>query len=170
VRRHGKDSILRQFERRLVNTMTTELAVTLSEIDRIAALRLDLLLTGDGKLNVGGRLSTHVLDTHGGMPASGMSLELRELFESGEHRVLLRAQTNDDGRTDRPLIAERPLPIARYELVFDVGSYFAQRSVPLADPPFLGLVPIAFGIGEPEGHYHVPLLVSPWSYSTYRGS
>jgi 2-oxo-4-hydroxy-4-carboxy-5-ureidoimidazoline decarboxylase len=170
VKRHGKESILRQFAQRLENTPESELAQALIEIDRIAALRLDALVAGDGPLAVTGSLSTHVLDTHAGLPAAGLSLELRELFQSGEHRILACARTNADGRTDQPLIAGRPLPIARYELVFDVADYFTQRSVPLSDPPFLDRVPVAFAIAEPEGHYHVPLLVSPWNYATYRGS
>lgn len=170
VRRHGKDSILSEFARRLANQPEEELAIALGEIDRIAALRLHALVAGIGPLAVTGTLSTHVLDTYSGKPAANMSLELRELFESGEHRLLLRAVTDGDGRTKAPLIGERPVPIGRYELVFDAGGYFASRGVRLPEPPFLGLVPVAFAIAEPEGHYHVPLLLSPWSYSTYRGS
>ena len=68
------------------------------------------------------------------------------------------------------MIAEQPIPIAQYELRFGVGEYFAQQGTPVADPPFLGIVPIRFAVAEPEAHYHVPLLVTPWSYSTYRGS
>ena len=75
-----------------------------------------------------------------------------------------------DGRTDQPLIGGRPLPIGRYELRFTVAAYFASQQAVLADPPFLDVVPIRFAIAEPEGHYHVPLLVTPWSFSTYRGS
>jgi 2-oxo-4-hydroxy-4-carboxy-5-ureidoimidazoline decarboxylase len=170
VRRHGKESILRQCERRLANQPDSELAAALGEIDRIAALRLHALVTGAGPLTVTGTLSTHVLDTHAGQPAEGMALELRELFDRGDHRILLRTVTNGDGRTSQPLISDRPLPIGRYELVFDAGDYFARRGLALPEPAFLGLVPIVFAIAEPEGHYHVPLLLSPWSYSTYRGS
>jgi 2-oxo-4-hydroxy-4-carboxy-5-ureidoimidazoline decarboxylase len=78
--------------------------------------------------------------------------------------------TNADGRTDRPLIADRPIPIAQYELRFAVGDHYARIGTPVTDPPFLGVVPIRFSVAEPEGNYHVPLLVTPWSYSTYRGS
>ncbi len=78
--------------------------------------------------------------------------------------------SNRDGRTDAPLIGGRPLPIGRYELRFHVGAYFAGLGVAQGDPPFLDVVPVQFAIAEPEGHYHVPLLVTPWSYSTYRGS
>ena len=75
-----------------------------------------------------------------------------------------------DGRTDAPLIGGAPVPIGRYELCFSVGNYFAARGVPLSDPPFLDQIPLRFSVADPEGHLHVPLLVSPWSYSTYRGS
>ncbi len=83
---------------------------------------------------------------------------------------IARATTNRDGRTDQPLIGGRPLPIAQYELRFHVADYFAALGAPQDDPPFLGVVPVRFAVAEPEGHYHVPLLVTPWSYSTYRGS
>ena len=88
----------------------------------------------------------------------------------GASRVVTRATTNDDGRTEKPLIGGRPVPIGRYELSFAVGDYFAARGVPLADPPFLDRIPLRFAVSEPEGHLHVPLLVTPWSYATYRGS
>jgi len=78
--------------------------------------------------------------------------------------------TNHDGRTDTPLIADRPLPIGTYELRFSTAGYFTARGVALSDPPYLDVVPIRFSIAEPEGHYHVPLVMTPWSYSTYRGS
>jgi 2-oxo-4-hydroxy-4-carboxy-5-ureidoimidazoline decarboxylase len=84
--------------------------------------------------------------------------------------VIARATTNRDGRTDEPLIGGRPLPIGRYELRFHVGDYFAGGGAPQAEPPFLDVVPVRFAIAEAEGHYHVPLLVTPWSYCTYRGS
>jgi len=144
--------------------------VALSEILRIAALRLDQQVSAPDRLKVHGRLSTHVLDTQGGSPAAGVAVELFEIALSGEARLLARARTNTDGRTDRPLIADRPIAIAEYELRFDVGGYFASRGTPAADPPFLGTVPVRFAVAEPEGHYHVPLLTTPWSYSTYRGS
>jgi 2-oxo-4-hydroxy-4-carboxy-5-ureidoimidazoline decarboxylase len=84
--------------------------------------------------------------------------------------VVARAVTNSDGRTDQPLIGGRPVPIGRYELTFSVGKYFAGRQVPMSDPPFLDQIPLRFSVSEPEGHLHVPLLVTPWSYATYRGS
>ncbi|MGA7486233.1 MAG: 2-oxo-4-hydroxy-4-carboxy-5-ureidoimidazoline decarboxylase, partial [Xanthobacteraceae bacterium] len=170
VRRHGKDSILRQFEHRLQNGTTAETETALAEIVRIAALRLDQRVEAADRLAVHGRLSTHVLDTHGGGPAAGVAIELFELTAGGERNWITRAITNRDGRTDAPLIGGRPLPIARYELHFHVADYFAQRGAPQADPPFLEVVPVRFAVAEPEGHYHVPLLVTPWSYATYRGS
>jgi len=169
VRRHGKESILRQFARRLENTPEAELATALEEVVRIGALRLDRKVTAADQLPVTGRLSTHVLDNHRGRPAKGVAVELCELWGE-ERRPVARGVTNADGRTDTPLIAGRPLPIARYELRFDLAGYFAGLEVPLADPPFLDVVPIRFAIAEPEGHYHVPLLATPWGYTTYRGS
>jgi 2-oxo-4-hydroxy-4-carboxy-5-ureidoimidazoline decarboxylase len=170
VRRHTKDSVLRDFERRLPNDAATEMKVSISEICRIAALRLDQLIISDDRLPVVGRLSTHVLDTHSGKPAAGISVELVELSALGASRVITRTETNSDGRTDQPLIGGRPVPIGSYELRFSVAKYFAARSVPLSDPPFLDEIPLRFSVSDPEGHLHVPLLVTPWSYGTYRGS
>jgi 2-oxo-4-hydroxy-4-carboxy-5-ureidoimidazoline decarboxylase len=111
-----------------------------------------------------------VLDTHSGKPASGISVELIELSSLGASRVVTRTVTNADGRTDQPLIGGRPVPIGRYELRFSVADYFAARGVALSDPPFLDEIALRFSVSEPEGHLHVPLLVTPWSYATYRGS
>lgn len=116
-----------------------------------------------------GRLSTHVLDTHGGVPAAGLRIELFRL-EAGAALALAAVTTNADGRTDGPLLAGDALVAGRYELRFHVGAYFAGRGVALPEPPFLDVVPVCFGVADPAGHYHVPLLVSPWAYSTYRGS
>jgi 2-oxo-4-hydroxy-4-carboxy-5-ureidoimidazoline decarboxylase len=170
VRRQTRDSILRDFERRLPNDAKAEMRTSIEEICRIAALRLDQLVVSDDRLKVHGRLSTHVLDTHSGKPAAGIAVELTELSELGTSRVVARAVTNSDGRTDQPLIGGRPVPIGRYELTFGVGKYFAERQVPMSDPPFLDQIPLRFSVSEPEGHLHVPLLVTPWSYATYRGS
>jgi 2-oxo-4-hydroxy-4-carboxy-5-ureidoimidazoline decarboxylase len=170
VRRHTKDSVLRDFERRLPNDVATETQTSIGEICRIAALRLDQIVSSDDRLPVHGRLSTHVLDTHSGKPAAGISLMLTELSDLGEARVIARAVTNSDGRTDQPLIGGRPVPIGRYELMFSVGDYFADRGVPMSAPPFLDQIPVRFSVSDPEGHLHVPLLVTPWSYGTYRGS
>jgi 2-oxo-4-hydroxy-4-carboxy-5-ureidoimidazoline decarboxylase len=170
ARRHSKDSILKQFEHRLRNSTAEETETALAEIFRIAALRLDQRLEAADRLAVHGRLSTHVLDTQSGRPAVGVLVELLELSANGEQIVVTRAATNRDGRTDAPLIGGRPLPIGRYELRFHVGAYFAGMAAALDDPPFLDVVPVRFAIAEPEGDYHVPLLVTPWSYATYRGS
>jgi 2-oxo-4-hydroxy-4-carboxy-5-ureidoimidazoline decarboxylase len=170
VRRHAKDSILRDFERRLPNDAATEIATSIAEICRIAALRIDQLVTGEDRLPVHGRLSTHVLDTHSGKPAAGIPVELVELSALGESRIIVRTTTNHDGRTDQPLIGGRPVPIGNYELRFTVAGYFESRNVPLSDPPFLDSIPLRFSVSDPEGHLHVPLLVTPWSYATYRGS
>ncbi|MEH2610475.1 2-oxo-4-hydroxy-4-carboxy-5-ureidoimidazoline decarboxylase [Bradyrhizobium sp. AZCC 1693] len=170
VRRHTRDSILRDFERRLPNDAQAEAQTSIGEICRIAALRLDQLVASEDKLPVHGRLSTHVLDTHSGRPAAGVAVELTELSDLGQSRVVARAITNSDGRTDQPLIGGQPVPIGRYSLAFRVGAYFADRDVPMSDPPFLDRIPLHFSVSDPEGHLHVPLLVTPWSYATYRGS
>ena len=113
-----------------------------------------------------GRLTTHVLDTARGRPAAGMRVELARLDPS--RSVLKEVHTNADGRTDAPLLEGDELENGVYELVFEVCEYFKGSGIPY--PPFLGRVPIRFGIAEPDAHYHVPLLASPWAYSTYRGS
>lgn len=113
-----------------------------------------------------GRLTTHVLDTAAGRPAAGMVVDL--LDHSGAR--LARATTNGDGRLDRPLLEGEALKAGQYRLQFHVGSYFRVHGTPLADPPFLDVVTVDFGIADRAAHYHVPLLVSPYSYTTYRGS
>jgi 5-hydroxyisourate hydrolase len=117
----------------------------------------------------GGRLTTHVLDTATGRPAAGMKLELFRLVDGG-HRLLKTVITNGDGRCDAPLLLGPELVRGTYELLFHVGDYLRAGGGRLADPPFLDLVPLRFGIAEPGQHYHVPLLVSPFAFSTYRGS
>jgi 5-hydroxyisourate hydrolase len=115
-----------------------------------------------------GRLTTHVLDTARGRPAAGVAIELWRVADAGDRRALLAtARTNADGRTDAPLLADAALTAGVYELVFAVGPYFAEGA---AAPPFLDRVPVRFGVSDPAAHYHVPLLVSPWAYSAYRGS
>jgi len=118
-----------------------------------------------------GKLTTHVLDTAQGGPAAGMSLELWSIDRASGQKTLLKATTtNHDGRTDAPLLTGDELQVGVYELVFAVGAYFASQPVKTTDPPFLDRVPLQFGIADPSSHYHVPLLASPWAYSTYRGS
>jgi 2-oxo-4-hydroxy-4-carboxy-5-ureidoimidazoline decarboxylase len=167
VRRHTRDSILRNFERRSANEPETEFQTALDEIGLITLLRLVATVDGPGKPNTDGWLSTHVLDTMGGKPAAGVRLALYEIGASAR-ALITQAVTNQDGRSDQPLMSGGPLRIGTYELQFFVGGYFARPAT--ADPPYLDIVPVRFSIAEPEGHYHVPLLVTPWSYSTYRGS
>ena len=120
---------------------------------------------------MGGRLTTHVLDTAQGRPAAGLTIEIWRLDPAGDDRHLLRStRTNADGRTDGPLLSDDELTSGVYELVFAVGPYFADQGLMTGDPPFLDRVPVRFGIADPTAHYHVPLLASPWAYSTYRGS
>ena len=116
-----------------------------------------------------GRLSTHVLDTANGRPARGIQVELFAL-DGERRRSIVATVTNADGRTDAPLMSSDEFRIGSYELIFRVGDYFRLLGSQMAEPAFLDIVPIRFGIAEVDGHYHVPLLVSPWSYSTYRGS
>jgi len=167
IQRQTRAAILDSFERRLGNDADTELATALAEISLIARLRLAEMMEGTAVPKTDGRLTTHVLDTHAGLPAAGV---LVELFELDAKSPLVKTKTNVDGRTDAPLLSGGPLRIGRYELRFHVGDYFAERNLGLLQPAFLDVVPIRFAISEPEGHYHVPLLVSPWSYATYRGS
>ena len=115
-----------------------------------------------------GRLTTHVLDTARGRPAAGLPIELARFDDAGGRTLLKEVRTNDDGRTDAPLLEGEQLTAGVYELVFAVGDYFADEDAD--DPPFLDRVPIRFGVADAGAHYHVPLLASPWSYSTYRGS
>ena len=149
-----------------------ETEAALDEIFRIAALRLDQRVAAADRLKVHGRLSTHVLDTHA-RPAGGgrRGRAWSQLSANGEHVTIARATTNRDGRTDEPLIAGRPLPIGALRTALPRRRTTLRVSAtPQSDPPFLDTVPVRFAVAEPEGHYHVPLLVTPWSYSTYRGS
>ncbi len=116
-----------------------------------------------------GRLSTHVLDTANGRPAAGVTIELYRL-DGGARALIKTAKTNADGRTDEPLLAGDAFRPGGYEIEFHIGEHFRRTGVKTAQPPFLDIVPIRFHVAEPDGHYHVPLLASPWSYSTYRGS
>jgi 5-hydroxyisourate hydrolase len=125
------------------------------------------------------KLSTHVLDLTTGRPAAGLRIELRRV---GTNPVLLKTMvTNPDGRTDAPMLSAAEMAVGTYELSFHVADYFAAAGAPVANPaaapaaertavPFLGVVPIRFGIADAGASYHVPLLVTPWAYSTYRGS
>ena len=114
-----------------------------------------------------GKLTTHVLDTANGRPAAGMLIELRRLPES---ELLFSARSNADGRCAGALLEGTTFVPGEYELVFHAADYFRGLGVQLSDPPFLDRVVLRFGLAGTDQHYHVPLLVSPWSYSTYRGS
>jgi 5-hydroxyisourate hydrolase len=116
-----------------------------------------------------GRLTTHVLDTARGVPGSGITITLYRNLD--ERYALIRdAVTNADGRCDEPLLEGGAFAEGRYRLVFAMGAYFAKAGLTLPDPPFVDEVVIDFGIADASAHYHVPLLASPWSWSTYRGS
>jgi 5-hydroxyisourate hydrolase len=115
------------------------------------------------------KLSTHVLDTSRGRPAVGVAIEL-SVADADGWRLVSRTTTNADGRTDAPLLAGDAVRPGRYRLSFAAGDYFRRLGLELPEPPFVDVVVLDFGIAEPGGHYHVPLLVSPWSWSTYRGS
>ena len=116
-----------------------------------------------------GKLTTHVLDTMNGCPAAGMALSLYRM-DGAAPQLLKQLRLNDDGRADAPLLADAALLPGRYRLVFGVLTYFRGRGVALPEPAFLDEVPLDFGIADTAAHYHVPLLASPWAYSTYRGS
>ena len=166
VRNARKGTILGSFTTRLPNSPAAELAEGIFQVHKIAWMRLRTLVTP----NPTGFLTCHVLDTARGCPAAGMSVTLSKLNEqSGAWSVIGRYVTNDDGRTG-PVLKGADFTFGTYEWCFSVGDYFATAGVPTAGTHFLFDVPLRFGIDDPEAHYHVPLLCSPWSYSTYRGS
>ncbi len=115
------------------------------------------------------KLSTHVLDTSHGCPAQGMKIELWSI-ENEDRTLVTSTKTNADGRTDSPLLSADEMKAGHYELVFFVGDYFVAKSPTLPKTRFLDRVPVRFGIADAGASYHVPLLCSPWAYSTYRGS
>jgi len=118
-----------------------------------------------------GHLSTHVLDTAHGCPAAGMRVTLQRVDADGRAQTVKAFTLNADGRNDGgPLLDAAAMAVGRWRLVFEVAPYFRARGVELPEPPFVDVVQLDFGIADAAGHYHVPLLVSPWSYSTYRGS
>lgn len=115
-------------------------------------------------------LTTHVLDVTRGGPAEGVRIELFEFTAAGGRTLVADVLTNADGRTDAPLISAEAARVGTFELVFHIGAYFRRSGARAAEPPFLDAIPIRFSVADPKAHYHVPLLASPWSYSTYRGS
>lgn len=116
-----------------------------------------------------GKLSTHVLDTTQGKPGAGVAIELYAVRD-GQRQLIKKTVTNHDGRCNAPLLEGEAMQPGCYELVFAAGDYFAAQGVALPEPRFLDRVTIAFGIASADQNYHVPLVVTPWSYSTYRGS
>ena len=116
-----------------------------------------------------GKLTTHVLDTANGCPAAGMAVRLYR-FDAEGPKWLRSLVLNEDGRADGPVLEGAAFTAGRYRLVFEVAAYFRSRGAAMPEPPFLDEVPLDFGIADADSHYHVPLLASPWAYSTYRGS
>jgi 2-oxo-4-hydroxy-4-carboxy-5-ureidoimidazoline decarboxylase len=169
VLRHTRESIMKELERRLPNDAATEFANSLQEVFYISRWRLVDRVSGPGTPRIHGALSTHVLDATNGQAAADVAIELFE-FTGDQARKVGESMTTADGRNGAPLLANRPLPIGRYELRFAVGDYFRKKGNVTAEPPFLDIVPLRFSIAEPEGNYHVPLICTPWSYSTYRGT
>ncbi len=168
ARENRRRDILAALEARIAHTAGIEEQAALDEIGKIAWLRLRDALPSEV---MPAKLSTHVLDTGSGRPAAGMRIELWR--EAGSDMALVRTTvTNGDGRTDRPLLASEEMQAGRYELRFFVAAYYGagDRGNDGAGVPFLDVVPVRFGIADPAASYHVPLLVTPWSYSTYRGS
>ena len=161
VRRHSRPSVLATFHRRSANTPEQEWAAAMQEVGYITRLRLVDRVEGPGAPLVYGRITTHVLDTARGRPAP----DVRIILLDATGAVVAEAVTNTDGRTDRPLHAGAPLRIGSYELTFHLGTLFEAFG-----GGFFDTVPIRFCVTEPEGHHHVPLVVSPGAYSTYRGS
>ncbi|NKB37113.1 MAG: hydroxyisourate hydrolase [Gammaproteobacteria bacterium] len=115
-----------------------------------------------------GQLTTHILDTMHGKPAAGVRVELYSL--DAERRHIKTVATNSDGRCDAPLLDSDEIKQGNWEIAFHIGEYFKNEKIDALDTPFLTEVPVRFGIDDVDAHYHVPLLVSPWSYTTYRGS
>jgi len=166
VRGTDKKRILTSFEDRIDNHRCAETVRALSEVGKIAWLRLlDIVVPAPT-----GRLTTHVLDTASGRPAGNMEIELSRIADDGTRTLLHRFVTNADGRFDAPALAGSDLETGIYEWQFMTADYFTRAGHRLDGPPFLDIVPLRFAIANPESHYHVPLLVSPWAYSTYRGS
>jgi 2-oxo-4-hydroxy-4-carboxy-5-ureidoimidazoline decarboxylase len=164
VRRQTPLFVLRGLQSRLGNGLEQELDAALAEIGYITRLRLVDRVAGPGMPNTSGHLSTHVLDSTRGKAAEGVRVEL---FVEGT--LTAESVTNHDGRPQVSLLPAGPLRAGRYELRFHVEDYFAGwPDVP--DPPWYDVIPIRFGIAKPEGHYHVPLLLGAWTYTTYRGS
>ena len=166
VRNATKRTILGAFGARIANTVAVEKLQCLAQVDKIAWMRL---LTG-AKPAPTGFLTCHILDTARGCPAAGLRLTLSRIGD-GANEMLGEWMTNADGRLPGgPALKGEAFQAGIYEWTFYAGDYFAANCLPIAGQPFLDIVPLRFGIDNPEDHYHVPLLCSPWSFSTYRGS
>lgn len=180
VRNASKHTVLSALEGRVNSSVEEEIACALSQVDKIAWMRLLTKVDhSEGSDGHGGFLTCHVLDTANGTPASGMRIELYRYDDGPEvngvrtqQRVLLKSfVTNSDGRLNGPALSGSEFREGQYEWAFYAGDYFAKYSLSrISGTPFLDVVPLRFGLDDPTEHYHVPLLVSPWSYSTYRGS
>lgn len=156
-------SVLRAFEQRIGSSLDEARAANLREIGEIVRGRLEGVLTPQGWL------STHVLDTGAGRPAAGMEIGLS--VKNGAEWVSLKSvRSNADGRTDEPLLRARAMKVGVYRLEFEAGAYFRQQGVEVDTPAFVDRVSLEFGVSDRDAHYHVPLLCTPWSYTTYRGS
>ena len=180
VRNASKYTVLSALEGRVNSSIEDEISCALSQVHKIAWMRLLQKVTySEGTAGHGGFLTCHVLDNSNGIPAAGMRIELYRYEEDDEHngvrtqkRILLNTFiTNSDGRLNGPALKGDKFCEGQYEWIFYVGDYFARYSLSrLSGTPFLDVVPLRFGLDDPTEHYHVPLLCSPWSYSTYRGS
>lgn len=173
VKRHTRASVLRTFEQRLQNDRAAELENALQEIGRITRLRLAARIAGHGLDGIAGRLTTCVLDGSDGEPAAGIKLSLHELSDGATApatRLVAEAVTDERGQTREPLIGGEPLRTGRYEMRFHVEDYYRRQGMAGGDRPFLGIVPVVFDIAEPEGDYHVPLTVTPWTCATGGGA
>jgi 2-oxo-4-hydroxy-4-carboxy-5-ureidoimidazoline decarboxylase len=166
ARLNQKEAILQQLQQRLRHNRSEEIETALTEIFKIAHLRLGDLVSDSSARRP--TLTTHVLDVAQGRPAANMQLELWRIV-NGQRQLLVGTRTNANGRTDAPLL-EGELTPGQYELVFYVGDYFSTSFTAPAGIRFLDRVPIVFGIADGGASYHIPLLCSPWAYSTYRGS
>lgn len=173
VRNHARERILDAFAQRLRNPVEREVETALAEVFEIARSRLESVVAAPRRAEGGppmGRLTTHVLDTARGCPAGGVRIDVLRPAAGGRASLVRSVVTGEDGRTASPLLTAEEMAVGPWELVFHVGAYFAAAGVPRTDPPFLDEVPVRFAIADAQAHYHVPLLVSPWSYAVYRGS
>eukprot|EP00924_Labyrinthula_sp_SR-Ha-C_P016128 snap_masked-scaffold_4-processed-gene-20.5-mRNA-1 protein AED:0.01 eAED:0.01 QI:28/1/1/1/1/1/2/36/326 len=168
VKHATKDLILESFRARLERTKEQEFEEALFQISKIVWMRLLDTIESNGE----GFLTTHVLDTYSGKPAAGMKLKLLRKDED-KYITLIDTQTNDDGRVNQPLLGKSSkfsMFPGEYKIIFETNKYFVKEVVRTSAQPFLKEVEINFGIDNPEDHYHVPLLATPWTFSTYRGS